>query len=201
MINRLKKIDYRYYIGIVIIAIAIVFGTLCLIRSPRTAEAEWFNNGWYYRKSIPLTNNTTSETEVYISVTIDTSDTTKFQADCDDLRFTNGVGNELSYYLVSGCGTASTVVHVYFDNLISGFQSIYYYGNSTILQGSVDTDFFTLTPDYFIGSIGGEEQSTASIGHWLFDEREGGNIHNEGDNVSHGTLNLGSGGNISTSTA
>jgi hypothetical protein len=52
MLNKLKQLNYRYYIGlrpkrplglvgIVIVAITIVFGLIFILRAPQSAEAEW----------------------------------------------------------------------------------------------------------------------------------------------------------------
>jgi hypothetical protein len=184
-----KKIDYKYYLGIIVIALVLVFGFIYLIRAPKFVEAEWWNDSWYYRRSIPVTNNIATENNVYISATIDSSDTTKFQGDCDDLRFTDEAGQELSYYLVSGCGTDTTIVHIYFSTFNNGLQNIYiYHGNSSAVAGSVDTDFSTEASDYTLGTLGSEEQSTAPIAYWSFDEGYGTIAHDNTSNQNHGTL-------------
>ncbi|MCA9390295.1 DUF2341 domain-containing protein, partial [candidate division WWE3 bacterium] len=112
------------------------------------AQAGWWNDGWGYRVGVPVTNNTTAENNVYISFesgdAIDTSDLTKFQSDCGDLRFTTSGGVELPYYLASGCGTSTTVVHVNFDTFPAGDMVIYYYyGNASVENGSEASDFST----------------------------------------------------------
>lgn len=140
----------------------------------KTAEAAWFDDNWLYRKSIAVTNNTTQETNKYISVTLDTSDTTKFQGDCGDLRFTKANGQDLAYYIVSGCTTASTVIHVNFDVFPAGAQTIYYYyGNSTVENGFSSSDFSSVATNYTVGSLGSEEKSAGPVAYWKFDEGQG----------------------------
>ena len=52
------------------------------------ARATWWDDAWHYRKSIQITNNTSEESNVFVSLTIDTSATSTIQDDCGDLRFT-----------------------------------------------------------------------------------------------------------------
>jgi len=104
--------------------------------SPATASAAWWNDSWQYRKSIDISNNTTDQTNVYVSVTLDTSTAGRFKANCGDLRFTKANGELLPYLINSGCGTASTVVYVNFDVFPLGQQTIYYYyGNPSAPNG------------------------------------------------------------------
>lgn len=165
-------------------------GTLWFLnRTPKVVEAGWFNDNWLYRKSIQVNNNTSEETDVYISVTIDTSDADKFQDDCGDIRFTKTNGQQLDYYVSSGCGTASTVIHVNFDTLPAGDQTLYYYyGNPSASDGFSASDFSTEASDYTVGSIGSEEQSPGPVAYWKFDEGYGDTAHDSTQNANHGTL-------------
>ena len=145
---------------------------------PQKASAAWFNDSWAFRKSIAITAHTAAETNVYINLTgandIDTSDTTKFQADCGDLRFTKQNGELLPYYIVSGCGTTDTVVHVQFNSFPAGPQTIYYYyGNPSVANGFTSADFATEASSYTIGSQGSEEKAALPVAHWKFDEGSG----------------------------
>ena len=80
--------------------------SIVILRNPKETEAGWWNEGWRYRKAIPVTNNTGAETTVYIDFTgastIDTSDTVKFQADCE-LR-AGGLGSPYSAEVGPGGG-------------------------------------------------------------------------------------------------
>ena len=121
-----------------------------------------------------MTNNTTAQTNVYIALTLDTSDTTKFQATCGDLRFTDATGNLQNYFIVSGCGTASTSVHVNLQTFPAGVQTIFaYYGNPTAPNGASSSDFATQASNYTIGSIASEEKSPGPVAYWKFDEGTG----------------------------
>ncbi|MEI7750050.1 MAG: LamG-like jellyroll fold domain-containing protein [Candidatus Moraniibacteriota bacterium] len=138
------------------------------------ASAAWWNDSWLYRKSITVTNNTTAQTNVYIAFTLDTSDTTKFQNDCGDLRFTDANGNLQDYFIVSGCATANTVIHVNLQTFLSGSQSLFsYYGNPTVQNGFVNADFPTQASNYTIGTTGTEEKGPGPIAYWAFDEGTG----------------------------
>src|SRR3989338_4854244 len=125
---KLKNIKHKKFIaGIAVLLIFALTSSYFLFFKTPTVQAAWWNDSWQYLKAIPVTNSTTAQTGVYIQATINTSDATRFKADCSDLRFTDINGNLLSYYIVSGCGTASTVVNVYFDNLTAGGSTVYYY--------------------------------------------------------------------------
>ncbi|MDP2651906.1 MAG: DUF2341 domain-containing protein, partial [bacterium] len=129
----MKKRTKRVISALMIVVL--VAGSFIAFR-PQTAEAAWWNDSWAYRKSIAITNNTSDETNIYIALTLDTSDTTRFKTNCGDLRFTKTNGEVLPYLIVSGCGSASTVVDVNFDTFPAGAQTIYYYyGNPTAADG------------------------------------------------------------------
>ncbi|KKU64233.1 MAG: Peptidase M10A and M12B matrixin and adamalysin, partial [Candidatus Woesebacteria bacterium GW2011_GWC2_47_16] len=153
----------------------IVVVVLVLFIGGKNALAAWFDEAWAFRRRIPVTNNTTAETNVYITIAnVDTSDTAKFQADCGDIRFTKENGQLLDYYIVSGCGTATTTLHVQFDTLIAGLQDIYmYYGNPSAANGFAGSDFSTQASNYSVGSLATEEKSPGPVAYWKFDEGYG----------------------------
>lgn len=160
---------------IIIVSVPIVVFTLLNLRK---AEAAWFDMGWNFRRSINISDHVTNEYKVYISLTgsndLDTSDTSRFQTDCGDLRFTDSDGNLLPYYIVSGCGTATTVVHVFFENFPVGAQDIYYYyGNPSASNGFSATDFTTEASSYTFGTVGSEEAGPAPVLHFKFNEGAG----------------------------
>ncbi|MFA5961219.1 MAG: DUF2341 domain-containing protein [Parcubacteria group bacterium] len=114
--------------------------------SGRKTEASWWDEKWAFRKSIQLTNSGSVQTNVYVALTVDTSDTTKFQADCGDLRFTKNDGKIMPYLIVSGCGTANTSVYVSFDSFPAGQQAIWqYYGNTSAENGFAQTQTGAVT--------------------------------------------------------
>lgn len=157
--------------------------------SKKNAEASWWNEAWRYRKSIVITNNGTAQSNAYITLTLDTSDTTKFQSDCGDIRFTKNNGSLIPYYIVSGCGTATTSIHVNFDTLIAGAQTIYfYYGNPMAENGFSQTDFSTEAITYVPASPGVEEKSPAPVGYWSFDEGYGTTAHDESSSKNDGAI-------------
>jgi|GEM_PF-788793 len=134
--NVLKQLDYKYYIGIAIVAIVLVFGLIFILRAPKTAEAEWWNDSWYYRQTITVTNSSGStQSNMKIKFTINTSSLVtagKLQSDCDDLRFTEFDGDSLNYWIANGCNTATTEVWVTIPSISNGASSILlYYGNAS----------------------------------------------------------------------
>jgi hypothetical protein len=186
-----KKHPYWAVAISVVIILAILSGAawFVFLRSPKT-QAAWWNDSWAYRKSVDITNNTTQQSGVYISATLDTSDTSKFQGDCGDLRFTKQNGQLLPYFIVSGCGTASTVIHVNFDVFPAGVQTIYYYyGNPSAANGFSAADFATLASSYTIGTIGSEEKSLSPVAYWKFDEGNGTTLQDQTTNDLDATAN------------
>ncbi len=153
------------------------------------AEAAWWDNSWRYRKPIQVTNNTTQQTNVYITLTLDTSDTTKFQDDCGDLRFTKQNGQVLPYYIASGCGTASTSVHVQLDTFPAGAQTLYaYYGNPSAPNGFANNDFLMEATNYTVGGTGSEEIAPGPVAYWKFDEGSGSTAHDSAGS-NNGNIN------------
>ena len=135
-------------------------------------SAAWFNEDWIYRIKVPITVHNTEEKNVYISVTISTADTTtRHQTDCGDLRFTDANGNLLPFYIVSGCGTSTTLIHVFFDTFPAGPQDIYYYyGNFTSLNGFSASDFATEATNYTVDTLGTEEKGVGPDHYWKLDD-------------------------------
>jgi hypothetical protein len=171
-----KKTAIPLLIGLLIILLPIAY---FVTKNLKSVQAEWWNEDWTYRRRSIVTNNTTTETNVYISFDgttqyIDTSDTNKFQGDCDDLRFTNQAGRVLPHYVVSGCGTSSTEVQVFFDSFEAGPQNIYYYyGNPQAQNGAENSAFASEATNYTIGAAATEETAPGPIAYWKFDEGYG----------------------------
>jgi len=154
-----------------------------------SVSASWWNDSWHYRASVPVTNNTSLESGVYIDLDLDLSDTTKLQADCGDLRFLTSEGETLSYYINSGCGATTSSIHVNFSTFDAGSQNIYYYyGNPSADNGFSASDFSTEASDYTVGTVGDQEISEAPIAYWRLDEGLGTVAHDESSNENDGTI-------------
>ena len=185
------KIKHKKIAIGIFFAVLLAIGCFVFFQKPQQVEAGWFDDSWLYRKSVAVTNNTSAESNVYIIATIDTSDTTRFQADCGDLRWTDCNGNILPHYIVSapGCGDASTVVHIEFESFPAGAQTIYYYyGNPSASNGFEAADFATVASDYTVGAIGTEEKGPGPVAYWSFDEGYGDTINDATDNGNDGDL-------------
>jgi hypothetical protein len=155
----------------------------------KDAKADWWNDDWFFRKAIQITNNTTAENNVYITLTLDTSDITKFQTDCGDIRFIQSNGNSLPYFIVSGCGTSATLIHANFEVFNAGTQNInFYYGNQVADNGFVDSDFSAEASNYTIGTITQEEKGPSPALYLPFDEGFGTTVHDESSNRNDGII-------------
>ncbi len=164
-----------------------------ILRSPKSTQAGWWHGDWQYRKVIPISSHTSAETNVYIAITAyDASDTTKYQTDCGDVRFTKYNG-ELLPYTVTSCG-ASTTFNVLFDSFPAGAQDIYiYYGNPNAPNGFQSAAFSTQASNYALGTLGTEATTPGPIGYWKFDEGQGQTTYDTTQKKSNGTLGATSG--------
>ncbi len=176
IVTILQKVrQTRRRLFLIALPILIILGPIVMhiILNPSGAQA-WWNNNWLYRKPIPITEHTNQESNVYITLSVDTSDAEKFQSDCGDIRFTQQNGKLLSYYIASGCGTESTSIHVNFDVFPAGAQTIFmYYGNPSVENGFTSSDFAQEANDYTVGTAGTEQQSPGPVAYWKFDEGQG----------------------------
>ncbi|MFA6005573.1 MAG: DUF2341 domain-containing protein [Patescibacteria group bacterium] len=181
---------------VVALSAVVLFVTLLLYLyfSAKSARAAWFDDSWRYRVEIPISAHTAAENNVYLSLTgadgIDTTDTTKFQPDCGDIRFMDSNGNLLPYFLTTACGLSQTGFHVLFNEFPSGTQTIYYYyGNASVPNGFSSQDFTSPATGVTLGTRGSETNSPVSpIAIWEFDEGTGQVINNTIGVVNTGTL-------------
>jgi hypothetical protein len=183
----LKKSKYLILLlGVIIVSIVFFF----YHNRPQSAGAAWWNDAWQFRQSILVTNNTSAQNNVYISVTLNTNTaSTSMQTDCGDFRFTRENGEVLPYYIVSGCRTATNVIHINFPIFDAGLQAIYfYYGNASAENGFAVSDFVTEASNYTIGAIGTAETGPGPVAYWSFDEGYGTTAYDESGQANTGTI-------------
>ncbi|MFA6250235.1 MAG: DUF2341 domain-containing protein [Candidatus Shapirobacteria bacterium] len=190
--RRVESFSLKTLLIIVVILLVSIIALLRINQKPDKVSASWFNDGWQYRKSINISSHTSAESNVYVTITTDTSDTSRFQTDCGDIRFTKTNGELLPYYLATACGVG-TSIHVNFDSLPAGASTFYlYYGNPSTPNGFSASDFSTAASNFSLGSNGTEEVSSAPVAHWSFDEGVGTTAHDSSVNANHGTFGSGS---------
>jgi Concanavalin A-like lectin/glucanases superfamily/Domain of unknown function (DUF2341) len=185
MLNKLKKIDYKYYIGIAVIGLAIVFGTLYLIRAPKIAEADWWNDSWYYRQQVDVYNNeSTALTDFQVAVSTSTLQLAslysdgKLNSDFSDLRFTDQNGQELKYWFESTTSTMRSVF-VKLSNLPANTTStiFMYYGNQSVSDNRVSgEEMFSFFDDFEDNSINSSKWEVGIKG----DNTSGGYVEEDG---------------------
>ncbi|PJA92626.1 MAG: hypothetical protein CO133_02160, partial [Candidatus Komeilibacteria bacterium CG_4_9_14_3_um_filter_37_5] len=153
---KLNKNRIYYTATILTIAIIVVVGIVYLIRKPESAAA-WFNDDWYYRQSVPITNGGSALTDYQIAITLDTATLItagKMQSDCDDIRFTDAQGNVLSYWIEEnnpGCNSATTKIWTKASSVPAGSSTIYlYYGNQSASNAQNGNNVFTFFDDFSI---------------------------------------------------
>ncbi|MDZ7586549.1 MAG: DUF2341 domain-containing protein, partial [Patescibacteria group bacterium] len=174
---------------LIFISIPIAFLSL---NNARKAVAAWFDDSWLYRKAISIPSHTAAETNVYVTVpSFDATDTTRFQADCGDLRFTKQNGELLPYYVVDCDATAN--IHVQFDTLPAGASTYYmYYGNPSADNGFSAADFSTAASGLGTQTFAAEEKSAGPVAYWKFDEGYGTTANDSTRNANTGSLGVGS---------
>ena len=158
------------------------------------AKASWFDDAWRYRVAVPISAHTTAETNVYITLSgadgINTTDTTKFQTDCGDIRFVNEAGDLLPYYLTTACGLAQTGFQIYFESFPAGAQTIYYYyGNPSAPNGFSSASMGVAASSVTLGTRGSETEAPSSpMVYFRLDEGSGQTVANSMETVNNGTL-------------
>jgi hypothetical protein len=174
-VNRKYKLNRKKILIAVLVLDLTVIPLLLLFNNFRAKQtsAAWWDDTWAYRKSISIPSHTNPETNVYITVpAFDATDTTKFQSDCGDLRFTKQNGELLPYYVVSCSATAD--IHVYFDTLPAGASTYYmYYGNPSASNDFENADFATAASGLGSLTLNSEEKSNGPVAYWKFDEGYG----------------------------
>jgi len=150
-----------------------------------TQTSSWWNSDWQYRRAITINNtlNTNSLTDYQVLAILDTASLVsagKMQSDCSDIRFIDSDGTLISYWLESGCDSASTKVWVKVPSIpASSTKVIYvYYGNPTATSQSSTTNTF-------IREIDGAQPVK---GAWTFDEGSGTIAYDYSGNENNGTL-------------
>ena len=157
----------------------------------QSAEADWWDDRWIYRKEIPITY-TGSENLTEYQVLVDGLDTAtmvtdgKLQSDCDDLRFTNANGHLLDYSIITTtCNTSDTEIWVKTDSIPATNVDIYmYYGNPSADASQSEKDTFSYSEEKTVGYVLDDSISSMQV------------ISLEGDNsITHNSttysLNLG----------
>jgi len=179
--RRLRKVAAGF------LAVALVGIIVARLLAP-TASAAWWDESWQYRKAIAIPSHTTAENNVYVTVpAFDATDTTKFQADCGDLRFTKQNGELLPYYVVDCDSTAN--IHVQFDTLPVGASTYYmYYGNPSAPNGTETADFTTPASGLGTQTAGSEEKSAGPVAYWKFDDASGTSAQDATVNNNDGTI-------------
>lgn len=119
----------------------------------------WFDTDFTFRRQITVTAGTEIDNTMTLDInSLDTTDTAKYQADCDDLRIVFQDAADLNR-IVLGCGTTDTKVYWKAQATISSGSSStdykIYHGNSSATAPSVDMNNVGLWGDRFQGSVDG----------------------------------------------
>jgi len=184
-----SKLSYK---SLLIIFCFLLIGVVVLAKfvlPKQVIKATWWNDGWHYRQAINISSHTSSESNVYITASINIDTTTKAQTDDGDFRFISQSGDSLSYYVVSGVGTTNITFHILIPSFTSGASTIYtYYNNTTIDDGFSTSDFSTEASNYTIGSLSSEEVGGGPIAYWKFDEGVGSTAYDSTSNKLNANL-------------
>jgi hypothetical protein len=113
-------------------------------------------SGWLYRRAITINNtqNSANLADYQVNVTINTLNLIsagKMRSDCGDIRFIDSDDQtQLSYWIESGCNSASTRIWVKVPSIpASSTKTIYlYYGNPSAPSQSNGTNTFDFFDDF-----------------------------------------------------
>jgi hypothetical protein len=141
-----------------LLALALVLASLIVVPTTmfKTANAQGALAGWLYRRAVTINNtaNPNTLTDYQVLVTVDTASLIsagKMRSDCGDIRFTDSDGvTLLSYWIESGCNTASTKIWIKVPNIpASSTKTIYmYYGNPSATSASNPVQTFWFFDDF-----------------------------------------------------
>ncbi len=170
-------------LGIAVI-LAVVGTAYFLFWRPKSVEAEWFNDEWYYRQKIEIANAGTAQTDFQVLITLDTAalySANKIQSDCDDIRITDITGKLLPHWLEpTTCNTASTKIWTKVPSISTNGATIYvYYGNPNAIS-------ISSSPNTFIREISNLQAA------WAMDEASWTNdcststVLDSSNNANHG---------------
>lgn len=158
------------YVTVLSLVVGLGLPVVGLMMPQRVEAAGWWNEDYRYRQIIEVVKSGGGQSNVYIEVTLDTSDASKFTNDCADIRFISQSGQLLPHHLVSGCGSNTTVFQVLFSSLIAGDSVIYvYHGNPQASDMAVGQTFNNQAASY-TATPGSTESSAGPVAYWKFDE-------------------------------
>lgn len=194
-------------LGVSPLIVAAFFLMSFLNRKSASANSDWYNDAWTYRRTISFGNTGSQATDRKVLVEIDTATliaVAKMQADCGDVRFTTITGQILSYYLDAAggaCSTSSTDFWVQIPTVYAGETAIYmYYGNTAVENGTRAEQFIVSTFSPTSGpTVGDEESSPAPVAYWKFDEGQGQYLYST-TSTADVDAGYGSGGDINIGT-
>jgi hypothetical protein len=145
-----KGLNFRLFEGKIGRAILIASFVILTIGLPlaylftknQTPVSSWFNNSWEYRQAITVGNSASLKTNYDVLVEVDTASLIgagKIQNDCDDIRFVdNDDSTTLSFWIESGCNTATTQIWFRVPSLPNGGKTVYmYYGNGSAVNAQM----------------------------------------------------------------
>ena len=184
----LSKLHLRTWIAIWILLIVGPIVFVSLFKPGSSSEAAWFDPGWSFRQRINIPSHTSTEPNVYVTVpSFDATDTTRFQSDCGDLRFTKENGQLLKYYVVDCDATAT--IHVLFDTLPAGESNYYmYYGNPSAPNDTEPSDFAIAATGLGSQAAASEEAGPGPTAYWKFDEGQGTTVQDATTNNNDGSI-------------
>ncbi|MDP4009580.1 MAG: DUF2341 domain-containing protein [Candidatus Shapirobacteria bacterium] len=127
------------YKSLFIILFFLLIGIVALFKfyPQNKISAAWWNDGWGYRKAVSITNSSSTITNQYVKITLDTSaliTAGKIQNNCNDIRVTNINGKLLTHFIDGDteydCNDTDTSIYALVDSIPSNGTTIYiYYGN------------------------------------------------------------------------
>jgi uncharacterized protein (TIGR02145 family) len=159
IVKRKHGISRKSLAGLLLLLIVVGVGFF-FFHNIKKAAAEWFDQNWFYRKSIILSRASGAVTNYQMKLTVsygsgtDSSSTVHCDfhcnADFSDLRFTTSDGTTLlDYWVESYTASSVAAVWVEFDSIGTGATTFYiYYGNGSAASASNGANTFLFFDDF-----------------------------------------------------
>jgi uncharacterized protein (TIGR02145 family) len=159
IVKRKHGISRKSLAGLLLLLIVVGVGFF-FFHNIKKAAAEWFDQNWFYRKSIILSRASGAVTNYQMKLTVnygsgtDSSSTVNCDFRCNidfsDLIFTASDGTTLlDYWVESYTASSVATVWVEFDSIGTGATTFYmYYGNNSAASASNGANTFLFFDDF-----------------------------------------------------
>lgn len=140
----MEKFSLKTLLIMVVILLIGIVGLFRIQQVGKKVSAAWFNDSWQYRKTINIGySGASSNVQVKIFSNYDISSLVtagKLQADLDDIRFTDAMGKNISYWIEDATNNSVDIWALIPSVARTGSLLYMYYGNPSATSASSTTN-------------------------------------------------------------